>query len=797
MFQLLNHGILGINARNLLYIRAFNKEKSVLMADDKLKTKAFLSARNILVPKLYGVIDSMDALTKLDLNKLPHSFVIKPNLGYGGEGIIPIIQHHDDKYISIDGQKYNKRQLMVHIHDILDGRFSITNLNDKAFFEQLISPDEILGKFSYKGLPDIRVIVHNLIPVMAMLRIPTRESKGKANLHQGAIGAGIDIARGEITHLIHHNRIIREITEIGEIRGLKIPYWDQVLSIAVQAQIATNLGYLAADIAIDKGHGPILLEINARAGLSVQIANLAPLRKRLERIRGLKIRTPEKGIRIAKEMFGSAPEKREVRTSDKKIVSIEENVGIIFKDQTKKVMAFLDTGIERSIIDETFASENHLLENHDDYDDEKSTLKLKISVAGKRLQSIFDVEKIHTKNYKVILGQRDLMDNFLIDPSRKKMPARENGNDIKKIETIKSDIDFHDIDETLAKMDKKIKLLYYLRPVNLDEERKKFFADFSYNPQFRYPEIKYDAAEMKKELSKIIVDDSPLGILFYRKNKEIEKKIELQRHRGTQSFTLASVELFGKPADELMKEAENILAKNKTGVAETEDESVTAESALETFSNVLKDYALHDWKVHIKEDLVTNCVAGKNNTLLIRKHAKFSPQRLKSLIIHEIETHILTAENGKQQPYLLFNCGFADYLVTQEGLALYNVKRQGLETNFDRIYKAALVKATAWAFQMSFAEVFIKLLEIGLSQEKAFRVTLKLKRGLTDTSKKGSFTKDYLYFLGEREVERFVKEGGKLQDLYIGKFNIRDLPMIHKIEGLKPPKFLPKWLAAT
>lgn len=780
-----NPGILGINARNLLYIKPYNKDKAVLIADDKLKTKAFLSARGIPVPKLYGMIDTIEHLWKFDFEKLPESFVIKPNLGYGGEGIIPIVEKKDGAWFSIDREKYGVKKFQNHIQDILDGRFSVTNLNDKAFFEQLIIPDEILGAFSYKGLPDVRIIVHNLIPVMAMLRLPTRESGGKANLHQGAIGVGIDISKGEATNAIHHNKIITEIPGHGKIRGVKIPEWEKMLAIACQAQLATNLGYLAADIAIDKTHGPILLEINARAGLSVQIANLAPLRKRLERIKGLKIRTAAKGIRIAKEMFGKTPEKPEPGMPEKTIVGIEENAEVIIKDQIIKVKAFLDTSAERSIIDEDFALENGMLEDTEAYDDEKSILKLKLSVAGKRIQSIFDVEKISDENYKIILGQRDLGGNFLIDPSRKRKTK-------KTVAKITKTIDYHAVDEQLTGIDNKIKLLYYLRPLNLEEEKKKFFENFSYNPQFTYPELQYDPLELKKELSTIIFDDTPAGILFFKKSKEILRKIELHESRGKESFTLNSVELFSKPSKEDIQAAEEIIKGKKIFPEEVEE--VSAEEAKKTFSQVFKEYGLTAWKVEMKDNLVTNCVAGKNSHLFLKKSAKFSAQRIKNLIVHEIETHILTAENGKRQPYRMFNRGFANYLSTQEGLALYNVKMRGLETEGDRLYKASLLKATDLAFRMSFAELFLKLLDIGLPEAKSFRICLKLKRGLEDTSKPGAFTKDHIYFVGERNVEQFVREGGKIKDLYLGKFNLQDLENVKKIPGLAEAAVLPKWL---
>jgi len=162
--------------------------------------------------------------------------------------------------------------------------------------------------------------------VMAMLRLPTKDSDGKANMHLGAVGVGIDISKGETTYIAYKNRIIDEVPGAGPIRGLKIPYWDDILMIASKCQLITNLGYMAVDIAIDKTSGPVLIEINARAGLAVQIANLAPLKKRLQRIEGVKVTTPIKGVRIAKDMFGNVVEKGIHQVSGKTLVGAEEIV---------------------------------------------------------------------------------------------------------------------------------------------------------------------------------------------------------------------------------------------------------------------------------------------------------------------------------------------------------------------------------------------------------------------------------------------------------------------------------------
>ena len=214
----------------------------------------------------------------------------------------------------------------------------------------------------------------------------------------------------------------------------------------------------------------------------------------------------------------------------------------------------------------------------------------------------------------------------------------------------------------------------------------------------------------------------------------------------------------------------------------------------ERFEKIFNEYGLKNWKVKIKENMVADCVAGKNNRLFVNKDAKFTRERMESLIVHEIETHILTAENGKMQPYELFNRGLANYLTTQEGLAMYNVEKQR-HTPFSTNYKAiSHVIAIYLASKSSFSETFNQLVEIGIPKSQAFRSTLKAKRGFSDTSKPGAFTKDYIYYKGYQQIEKYAEEGGELKDLYIGKMNVKDVEKAKRINGIIPAALLPKWL---
>lgn len=775
-------GILGINARNLLYIRPYNKKKAIRLADDKLKTKHFLSARGISVPRLYGVIRNREDLEKFDFDTLPSSFVLKPNLGSGGRGIIPIVNRKDGYFIKLSGERLTKLDFWDHINDILDGRFSNTNLADTAFFEQRIISDSVIGKYAYSGLPDIRIVVHNLIPVMAMLRLPTKESDGKANLHQGAVGVGIDIATGKTTYIMKGSKIVEEIPGVGRIDKLNIPYWDKILLIASKTQLITNLGYMAVDIAIDKQSGPVLLEINARAGLGVQLANLAPLRRRLERIEGVKVSTPEKGIRIAKDMFGNKIEKEIQHISGKSVIGSEENVDIILPDGTQRVLARINTGKENTALDNDFAKEIGL-----EIEGQK-TVKLKYVLREYRVQTAAILKKLSHKGYQMAIGRRDLAD-FLIDPTQKRtkvaLPKKKEG---KKEGISSKKINYYEVDREIVEIDSRLKLLYHLRPVNLEEEKSKVFRDKSYDPQFVYPKMIFDPYELKRRLSKLLLDDSPLGIMFARKREEITSKIDLIEAIDGDQFVTRSIELFGKPSSGTVREARAVLA-GAIGDFIGDKPEVPTEEMMKVFEEVLRKYGL-PWKVKIKEGMIANCTSGKNNVLFLRKGACVSKKRLRSLIVHEIETHILTAENGKLQPYRIFNRGLANYLKTQEGLAVYNQEYISGEKSL----VALSVAAIDIGLENSFSDVFNWLISQGIAGDRAFKIVSKIKRGLSDTSKAGAFTKDLVYFEGAKAISEFVENGGDLKRLYIGKIALEDLDIVEKIPGIVEPKYLPEWM---
>ena len=784
--------LLGINARNLLYIRPYNRKKAIRLADNKIKTKHFLKARGIPVPKLFAAIRTRKELESFDFNTLPNSFVLKPNFGFGGGGIIPIEKREEGYFVKPGGDRFSTDDLRDHISDILDGRFSISGIADTAFFEQRIISDPTVGKYAYGGLPDIRIVVHNLIPVMAMLRVPTKESGGRGNLHQGALGVGIDIARGTATYVVKGSKVLHEVPGFGEIRNLKIPHWDEMLMISSKIQFITNLGYMAVDLSLDKTVGPILLEINARAGLAVQIANLAPLRKRLERIEGVKVSTPEKGVRIAKDMFGEQIEKEVEEISGKQVVGNEETVDLILRDGTRKVLAQINNEQEVTVLDVSFARAIGLpVDSTVSRFVLNRTFKLKLMLEGVRIQTLVTLRDLKGTGFKLIIGRRDLA-GFLIDPTKKKASEVKLPKESKETKSAdgKSKVNFFEVDRQVTDIDREVKLLYHLTPVNLAEEKEKFLKDPNYNPQFVYPDLKFESYALRERLKTVELDDSILGRLYDRKKYEILDKIDLIEKIGSEGFTKASIKLFGAPTLPLVEIAQPLVNDGPLDEEEKEDKDLTAAQVAKEFEAVFEKYDLSNWRVKLKPNMVANAVAGKQNTLFVKEDARFSSRDVKALIAHEIETHILTAENGKLQPYQLLSRGMANYLITQEGLALYNAERAvGV-----RRRTALSVMACKRALENSFSDVFDYLKSAGVSMERAFQVAMKMKRGLEDTGQPGGFTKDIIYLKGREEVKTFLQKGGEMKDLYRGKFDLGELDLILQVPNLREAKYLPEWL---
>ncbi|TGD73352.1 alpha-L-glutamate ligase-like protein [Mangrovimicrobium sediminis] len=301
------NGILGMNERNVGLIGKFNPRSRFPLVDDKLQTKKAAQAQGIPVPELYDVVEFQyevrDVIGRLEPLQ---SFVIKPTQGSGGKGILVITGRDGEGYVKSSGQVVEAEYVRRHLSNVLAGLHSLGGRNDKAMLEAMIDFDPYLASYSHEGVPDLRVIVFKGVPVMAMMRCATHASDGKANLHQGAVGVGLDIGSGKAVAAVQHGNLCYQHPDTGaSFEALEIPGWPQVLELAARCVEMTGMEYLGADIVLDRQRGPTLLELNARPGLSIQVANQAGLRHRLARAREIAAAATDNAqkIELARQAF--------------------------------------------------------------------------------------------------------------------------------------------------------------------------------------------------------------------------------------------------------------------------------------------------------------------------------------------------------------------------------------------------------------------------------------------------------------------------------------------------------------
>lgn len=418
--------ILGLNARNHLYQSRYNRKRGKKIAESKLLTKRFLKKNGFPHPELHGVFRELHDVPRFDWGSLIRNFVIKPSEGYGGDGIVIVKKRlGTERFLTIENKEILLDDLKLHVMDILEGNYNKYRNPDIAFIEERIPKHPIFKKRAYRGTPDIRIQLFNQVPVMALLRLPTPGSKGKANLHQGALLVGVDLATGITTQGMIFNRSVRTVPWTGvKVNGLRLPYWDEMLELALAVQHQIKLGYMAVDFVLDKKKGPMILELTSRPGLGIQIANRVGLKKRLERVEGLERVGEGKGIQIARALFAESFADKVLAERGAKIIGVQEIVKVRAAGGKRvEVLAKVDTGAFRSSIDRDLARELGLLKNNNILwkryyvsalgREQRSIIELTFWLKGRRVKTAANVSNRSKFKEKLLVGRRDLK-TFLV-----------------------------------------------------------------------------------------------------------------------------------------------------------------------------------------------------------------------------------------------------------------------------------------------------------------------------------------------------------------------------------------------
>ena len=279
-------GVLGINRRNSEFTLLENRRELYPIVDDKLRTKAMCAEAGIPTAKVLAVARSQGAVARLMSELEAHDdFVLKPAHGAMGNGILVIVGRDGDRFQRAGGAWITEEDVVHHARSIVSGLYALGGQTDVAFAEERLIVHPELAAIASDGVPDLRFVIFRGVPVMAMTRLPTRESRGRANLHQGAVGAGIDLATGRTRHaVIGVTPIKQHPNTLEDVVDRPLPEFERALEIAVRATDCTGLGYVGADIVVDARRGPVVLELNARPGLAIQIANRCGLLGRLRAV---------------------------------------------------------------------------------------------------------------------------------------------------------------------------------------------------------------------------------------------------------------------------------------------------------------------------------------------------------------------------------------------------------------------------------------------------------------------------------------------------------------------------------
>ncbi len=767
-----------MNARNLLYIKKFNDKKASSLADSKIKTKTYLSARGVPFAETYALIRSKSELQSWDFDHLPGDhFVIKPNEGSKWEGIL-VLEKKGEVFSSPGWRTYTKNELRAHMADILDGAFSLGSGYDSVLIEEKLVPDETFRHFCQYGLADIRLIVFNLVPVAAMVRMPTAASGGKANLAQWWAAFGVDVATGEI-HSFFQNKVLYSDVfpeKYRYLREKKLSYWNDILLYSSQIQIFANIGYLALDWVITPT-GPKLLELNARAGLEVQNVNGIPLRSRLRQVENLGITDPVKGVEVARSLFHERPvfhvqENKILYTKQKWILQI-------WSQKYENTDIFVDLSRPDSRWNGAFFWENT----------EKISVK---TYDGAELHLTSMTHDSSLLAGTLVLGSQDVEEYYL-------KPVVSPNYDIVYRYTAS---DWHDdilvADQALHRLGRKINLSHILKPTNYYQELDVFASSqWLYNPVFQYDfpdkdffkKISQESIEVQNLIQKASIQNETLWSLFQEKFDEVSQKIELVRgfsRENPVAIRESSERLFWIPDEDLL-----ILAKEKTYVL---DETLKNQKKLrgkllspdELINRVTaqaREYGFPDVPVAFRDNNFSRISIsyGKNIRINLSRNARIYEKELDAILAHEIGVHMQRYIAGQSLGLKLFQHGTGYYISDEEWLAIYESLKHlpdGYEKNamYIKYYLSYVAKT------MNFSDLarLIQTLYPEKTPEQVFSDTTRVKRGIRHTQRTGIFgyMKDTVYLPGYLRMKKWVESGADPYMLFQAKIKIEDIPFI-------------------
>ncbi len=811
-------GILWLNKRNINYIKKRNPKKQIRLANSKYHTKKFLAERGIPVPQTLWVIKNRKKLFQYNFNKFKtENFVVKPNQWSKWRWIFiikklkereanntlkgqwsrhkwlkkrrEIIYSYKEELFNnqlfiVNKKKLSDRWLKQQLVSIIDGQYSIGSKNDVILIEELVKPSKEFLPFCEHGLADIRIICFNLVPIAAMLRMPTKKSGGKANLAQWGIGFGVDISSGKIVSMKNKKRIHYESfpEEFTSFFHKKINNRDDMLLYSSSIQYFTNIGFIGLDRVLTP-QWPKILEINARAWIEIQNITLKPLESILSKIEDLNISTPEKGVEIAKSLF-STEKSTEIPTAKIIYLSQPWKVNYIKQDESGDfdVIASINTKKKRNYISKSLASKL------------KQSQKVSLELSNGIIIREPNLHKSLTiKGNHVQIGTETLK-NFYIKPIHK---SKIDISFIKAQSVIADEIDqIQILDQKIHDITKTISISTILKPSNYLDEFDKFITRRGkYNPQFTYAfpsnkkinEREYNLKKLRETHKWGQLLKSPFVVLFYEKILETFNKIELVKAYKNQEFEEIEKNnklLYGAIDTVIAEKSFEKLSKIDKN-SNAKESIYTAQSLKDELKKYIKEQKIKEVNIIITPSIQArvSVVTTPKTVIKINSHINFSEKDLISLIEHEIETHIRRYQNGKKTWWHILQKWTAQYVITEEWLATYNanLKLKTIDPNYENTTILANYYLTYQATKHNFQQLTELISSENLFKKSGdytlydlFRKVTRFKKWIINTKSKHTGASNYknkIYLDWFNTIEKLKNTKG----LYIGKIKIDDM----------------------
>ena len=348
------------------------------------------------------------------------------------------------------------------------------------------------------------------------------------------------------------------------------------------------------------------------------------------------------------------------------------------------------------------------------------------------------------------------------------------------------------VDRRLAEISSAFDFLLQVTPVNTDQAWRQFKrSGFERVPTLYYRPLPVEPALLKRELYKIPVErveDPTLAFLFRQKQAELDRQLTMLGERGTRKFLYGSLQLFGGVNGDIIRLAEDLLAKIARRSHEARGGHLKATEfmgrALAELDYYRQRYPALTARVQLRDDTVGLMVSHGN--LLVGQQTKIPVSRVEALLQHEIGTHVLTYFNGRAQPFQQLYTGLAGYEELQEGLAvLAEYLVGGLSRPRLRLLAGRVVAVRSLIDGASFIDTFRELNRTyGFGQRTAFTITVRVYRS-------GGLTKDAVYLRGLVGILNYLKNGGDLEPLFVGKIMADHIPIIRELQARQVLRSVP------